>query len=121
MQGFAALRDQIGAAPLQRLVGRRSGARAGRLGPAPPCGGRVQAVGGHRRDREDGGYLTRAWQGAIATNPTMVIVTSYNETFEHTEIRPSPQWGDLYLDLNRQLGDSWRAVSGAAPYGASSG
>ena len=71
----------------------------------------------HHRDREDGGYLTRSWQGAMATSPSMVIITSFNETFERTQIQPSPQWGTLYLDLNRRLGDAWRASVGSALYG----
>ncbi len=66
------------------------------------------------RDRQNGGYLVAAWQGAIATQPAMVIVTSFNENRERTQIQPSAEWGDpdLYLDLNRQLADEWRASLG---------
>jgi hypothetical protein len=49
----------------------------------------------------------------------MVILTSFNEAAEGSEIHPSDAWGDpnLYLDLNRQFGDGWRASVGAPPYG----
>jgi len=56
----------------------------------------------------------------MATNPAMVIITSFNETKERTEIHPSGEWGDphFYLDLNQQLGDQWRGVAGAPPFGS---
>ena len=60
------------------------------------------------RDRQGGAYYRTAWQGAMGTNPAMVIITSYNETKERTEIHPAGEWGTLYLDLTRELGDQWR-------------
>lgn len=61
------------------------------------------------REREDGGYYRRNWQGAIATNPAMVIITSFNETKERTEIHPTGTWGSRYLDITREMGDMWRS------------
>ncbi|HET7768692.1 MAG TPA: hypothetical protein VFN74_07935, partial [Chloroflexota bacterium] len=66
------------------------------------------------RDRQAGAYYRSAWQGAIGTNPAMVIITSYNEAKEKTEIHPTGEWGSLYLDLTRELGDQWRARAGGA-------
>ena len=60
------------------------------------------------RDRADGAYYRRAWEGAIATRPEMVIVTSFNETAERTEIHPSGGWGTHYLELTRQMAAVWR-------------
>jgi len=72
------------------------------------------------RDRRDGAYLTSAWQGAIATKPAMVILTSWNEEKERTGIYPeSTDAGadpGIYLDINRRLGDQWRSSLGSAPY-----
>jgi hypothetical protein len=70
------------------------------------------------RDREEGRFLRQAWKGVMDTRPAMVIVTSYNEVVEHTGLQPAPEWGTLYLDLNRELGDAWRASVGAPPYGS---
>ncbi|HEU5318565.1 MAG TPA: hypothetical protein VFX49_20800 [Chloroflexota bacterium] len=67
------------------------------------------------RDRQNGAYYRAAWQGAIGTSPAMVIITSYNETKERTEIHPTGEWGSLYLDLTRELGDQWRARVGGQP------
>lgn len=60
------------------------------------------------RDRQNGSYYRAAWRGAIATRPAMVIITSYNETYEGTEIHPTGEWGSLYLDITREMAASWR-------------
>ncbi|MBI3970419.1 MAG: hypothetical protein HY332_03940 [Chloroflexi bacterium] len=62
------------------------------------------------RDRRDGDYYRTTWYGAIATNPAMVIITSFNETGERTEIHPNGEWGTLYLDVTREMGDLWRSA-----------
>lgn len=62
-----------------------------------------------QRDRANGDYYRRTWQGAINSNPAMVILTSFNETKERTEIHPSGGWGNLYLDVTREMGDQWRS------------
>ncbi len=67
------------------------------------------------RDRQNGSYYRAAWQGAIASKPAMVIVTSFNETRERTEIHPTPEWGSLYLDITREMGDLWRSQFPAPP------
>ena len=60
-----------------------------------------------QRDRAGGAYYRAAWQGAIATAPAMVIITSYNETKELTDINPTGSWGSLYLDITRQMATAW--------------
>jgi hypothetical protein len=60
------------------------------------------------RDRASGAFYRATWDGAIATRPAMVIVTSYNELDERTEIAPAPEWGTLYLDITREMGAAWR-------------
>ncbi|HEX2515204.1 MAG TPA: hypothetical protein VH257_10895 [Chloroflexota bacterium] len=64
------------------------------------------------RERENGAYLEKAWRGALATNPSMVIVTSLNETHERSNIDPRPEWGTLYVDLNKRFADQYRAQRG---------
>ncbi len=61
------------------------------------------------RDRQNGAYYRQTWQGAMASNPAMVVITSFNETRERTEIHPTPEWGNLYLDITREMGDRWRS------------
>jgi hypothetical protein len=62
------------------------------------------------RDRADGAYYRRAWEVAIATRPSMVIVTSFNETAERTEIQPTADWGTRYLELTRTMAAAWRGA-----------
>jgi hypothetical protein len=61
------------------------------------------------RDRAGGDYYRRCWQGAIQSGADMVIITSFNEWLEGTQIEPSVTYGDLYLNLTRELADQYRA------------
>ncbi|MGI5835836.1 MAG: endo-1,3-alpha-glucanase family glycosylhydrolase [Chloroflexota bacterium] len=55
-----------------------------------------------RKDREGGNYYARRWESAIASNPGVVTITSWNEWGEGTEIEPGTSYGNLYLDLTRK-------------------
>jgi hypothetical protein len=71
--------------------------------------------GGHVvRDRANGDYYRRAWQTAIDRNAQAVIITSFNEWFEGTQIEPSQRYGNLYLDLTREQAARYKGA-GSAP------
>ena len=70
---------------------------------------------GFKVDRQNGAYYTSVWQGAIATHPDLISITSWNEWFEGTQIEPSRTYGNLYLQLTKQLSDQYRATMGAPP------
>ena len=61
------------------------------------------------RDRAHGAYYRRAWQTAIAWHAQAVIITSFNEWFEGTQIEPSQSYGALYLDLTREQSSEFQA------------
>jgi Glycosyl hydrolase family 99 len=62
------------------------------------------------RDRADGQYYASAWQGALSAGPTWaVVVSTWNEWMEATQIEPSVQYGDQYLQLTRQYADAFKA------------
>jgi hypothetical protein len=67
-------------------------------------------------DRQDGNYYIRTFQGAIATNPEWIIITSFNEWVEGSQIEPSVTYGDQYLNLTSQLAGQFRA-----PFATTSG
>jgi uncharacterized protein YgiM (DUF1202 family) len=53
--------------------------------------------------RRNGDYLRESWQGALASQPDMLIITSFNEWLEGTQIEPSQGYGTQYLDVMREL------------------
>jgi glycoprotein endo-alpha-1,2-mannosidase len=65
---------------------------------------------GPLRDRRGGDYYRERWAGAGAASPDWVLVTSYNEWQEGSEIEPSLELGASYLALTRDLGNAWNPV-----------
>ena len=53
--------------------------------------------------RNNGDYFRQTWQGAVASSPDMIIITSFNEWLEGTQLEPSDSYGNLYLDITREL------------------
>lgn len=72
------------------------------------------------RDRSNGDYFRRSFAGAAASNPHMIIITSWNEYFENSHIEPSQTHGTFYLDLARELIASYRAT-GTVPVSPAGG
>jgi hypothetical protein len=60
-------------------------------------------------DRQGGAYYANLWQGAIATRPAFVMITSWNEWMEGHQIEPARSYGDLYLQLTKGYADAYRA------------
>jgi hypothetical protein len=65
-------------------------------------------------DRQGGAYYTSVWQGAIASQPDLVSITSWNEWPEGSQIEPSTTYGNLYLQLTRQEADRFHAASSSS-------
>lgn len=61
---------------------------------------------GLKEDRRDGKLFEELWQAAAGA--TWVLITSWNEWHEGSEIEPSKEFGRKYLDLCRRLGEAWR-------------
>jgi uncharacterized protein YgiM (DUF1202 family) len=66
-------------------------------------------------DRRNGDYFRAAWQGALTSQPNMVIINSFNEWPEGTHIEPSQGYGNLYLDITRDLVTTLRGNPPPAP------
>jgi hypothetical protein len=84
-----------------------------------------RGAAGFSVDRQNGNYYRTVWQGAIATKPDLIQITSWNEWFEGHQIEPSRTYGDLYLQITKQESDAYRSAMGmsapasAAPTAAS--
>jgi glycoprotein endo-alpha-1,2-mannosidase len=58
--------------------------------------------------REDGRLYEAQWQAAIDSASDQVLVVSFNEWMETTNIEPNLQWGDRYLQLTAELSQRYR-------------
>ncbi len=75
-----------------------------------------------RTDRQDafavarraGNYYRATWAAAVASRPDWIVVTSFNEWVEGTMIEPSVTYGDLYLNLTRELAQAFKGAPAAA-------
>jgi hypothetical protein len=57
--------------------------------------------------RNNGATYSASWEGAIASNPDLITITSFNEWFEGSMIEPSVTYGTLYLNLTQQFTHQW--------------
>src|SRR5947209_2249013 len=66
-----------------------------------------------QQDRAGGAYYQATWDGALASSPSWaVVVSTFNEWMESTQIEPSQQWGDQYLQATKQNADLFKASMG---------
>jgi len=74
------------------------GARAVAVSPGycPPPG-----AGGRIRERIEGRAYRSDWQRALASKPELVIINTWNDYANGTEIAPSRQYGIIYVDTTR--------------------
>jgi hypothetical protein len=83
---------------------------------SPGCNDAAARATTCAQDRQGGAYYQATWDGALASNPSWaVIVSTFNEWMESTQIEPSVQYGDQYLQLTRQNADLFHALA-AAPW-----
>jgi hypothetical protein len=60
-------------------------------------------------DRADGATYNTYWDIARASKPNWVLITSWNEWHEGSEIEPSVEFGTTYLELTAEEAWEWRA------------
>ena len=53
--------------------------------------------------RAEGGYYRSTFRGAIYSEPSWVVITSWNEWLEGTQVEPSSSYGMRYLDITREM------------------
>lgn len=60
-------------------------------------------------ERRGGKLYTTLWEAAIAANPDWVLITSFNEWHEGSEIEPSNEYGDTYIRLTRAFATKFKS------------
>ena len=63
------------------------------------------------RERADGGYYRTTWEAAHQSDPDWIVITSFNEWVEGTQIEPATGYGRSYLDLTAQLATIYRRAA----------
>ncbi len=61
------------------------------------------------RPRAGGEYYRQSFNAATTSGADWVIITSFNEWVEGTQIEPSLTYGDFYLNLTRDLANAFRS------------
>jgi len=65
------------------------------------------------RDREDGAFYTRNWEVLLrydpARRPKLVMVETWNEFHEGTDVAASREYGRQYIELTRKFADMFHA------------
>jgi len=61
-------------------------------------------------DRENGALYQRLWATAVDADPDWILITSFNEWHEGSEIEPSLEFGDAYLSATTALAESFQST-----------
>jgi hypothetical protein len=67
------------------------------------------------RDRQGGQFYRETWEAAMSSRPDWIIITSFNEWLEGSHIEPSTAYGDLYLNLTRELAAAYKSGEAMLP------
>jgi len=59
-------------------------------------------------DRRNGATYREALDGAAASDPDWILITSWNEWWENTHIEPSVNFGDQYVQITREFAARWK-------------
>jgi hypothetical protein len=82
---------------------------------APGFDDRVIRAPGTVIDRAGGATYDATWRAALAAEPAGILVASWNEWHEGSEIEASREHGTRYLEATRAWADRFRAAPGRRP------
>jgi hypothetical protein len=62
-------------------------------------------------DREEGNFYKKMWNDALELGTKCIIITSWNELHEGTEIEPTKEYGLKYLEITRNYVSKFKQVN----------
>jgi PKD repeat protein len=82
------------------------------IGPGFNDTGYIPYIGGSARikDREDGQYYIDSWKTAIDSGRRIIVIETWNELGEATEICNSREYGRKYIDITRDYVNLFKAM-----------
>ncbi len=57
---------------------------------------------------QNGDLYQEMWQDAMTSTANWILICTFNEWHEGTEIEPSIEFGDLYLNITHQYTVQWK-------------
>jgi len=60
-------------------------------------------------NRNKGKYYKNLWEAVLAIKPDWILINTFNEWFEGTEIEPSKEFGDFYLKLTKTYSQKFKS------------
>ena len=60
--------------------------------------------------RDEGATYDATWRAALVVDPTWILVSTWNEWHEGSEIEASLEHGRRYLDATRRWADAFRSA-----------
>jgi glycoprotein endo-alpha-1,2-mannosidase len=94
-----------------RAVAARAAGRPFMAPVAPGFDDRTIREPGTLVSRDGGATYDRTWRAALAVDPAWILVASWNEWHEGSEIEPSREHGSRYLEATRAWAERFRAGS----------
>lgn len=99
------------------LTGPRTAGRVGTLGPGFDDTAHYYITTPRIRDRECGEFYNSGWDAMMSAGPTLVVIETWNEMLEATEIAASREYSTTYIALTAENVLRWKATDyGAAPF-----
>jgi len=75
---------------------------------------KIRSPGAHV-PREGGAYYKRTWEAALSSEPDMILICTWNEWHEGTEIEPSREYGFDYLKITKEYAARYKGVEPPTP------
>lgn len=92
------------------LFGPTTNGRVGTLGPGFDSTACYFSPAPSIRDRECGEFYNTGWETMVSAGVNLVVIETWNELHEATEIAASLEYGTQYLDLTAENVLRWKAA-----------